>query len=518
MIRARRTTVTSITFAAVAVLAAFAACSESTTSSDRRAITPPLTPSRTITGTPAIAINELMADPNAVTDANGEWFELYNTGTAAINIQNYKVASANDAGFTITSSISVPAGGYVVLARVASSSSNGGVTVDYAYGSAVQLANASDWLALRNASGATIDSVAWTSTTAGKSWSLKDPSASHSTVGNSAWQLATSTYGLGDFGTPRRQNDGFVGGGGGGGGTVAPLQVDVLDVGQGDANYISNGTSKVIIDGGPDTVRFGHLLDSLGLNGATIDAVILSHQHADHLSGLQELFRTSRNITVKYFFENQDTYSSVSLAKLRDSINARVSRGQLIYRDTDDPCANGSFMCDVVMAGGARLHILRPNPAGSSPNDRSTAVKLIGPDSASFTMWFAGDAEQEEIGWFLGAAGYATNPGMHVNVLKADHHGSCNGVTNAYVNTVNPQYVTASVGAQNSYGHMHNQAKSLYLAHGKPWYRTDQNGTIVFKTAGTPGSGYTVTVVKGTTNMAGSSDATSSQTVCNPIP
>ena len=33
-----------------------------------------------------------------------------------------------------------------------------------------------------------------------------------------------------------------------------------IDIGQGDATYIANGTSKVIIDGGPDTVRFGRLL------------------------------------------------------------------------------------------------------------------------------------------------------------------------------------------------------------------------------------------------------------------
>jgi beta-lactamase superfamily II metal-dependent hydrolase len=512
MIRPNRST------AFVALLALSFGCSDAPV--DQRSVTAPAGPSRVVAaaGTSALVINELMADPNAVTDANGEWFELYNPGASAINIQNYTVASANDAGFTITSALSVPAGGYVVLARVASSATNGGVTVDYTYGTAVTLANASDWLAIRNASGTTVDSVAWTSTTAGKSWSLKDASASHATVGNTAWLLATSVYGAGDLGTPRKQNDGFVAGGGGGGGTASEVIVRVLDVGQGDANYISNGTSKIIIDGGPDTTRFGVLLDSLGLNNTTIDAVILSHQHADHLSGLQELFRTSRHITIKYFFENKDVYTSVSLQKLRDSINAGVGRGALIYRDTDDPCANGAAVCDIAMAGGAHAHVLRPNPAGSTPNNRSVAVKLVGPDSASFSMWFAGDAEQEEIGWFLGASGYATSPGLHVNVLKADHHGSCNGVTNAYVNAVNPQYVTASVGAQNSYGHMHNQAKTLYSAHSKPWYRTDQNGTIVFRSPGTAGGGYTVNVVKGTTNMAGPSDATSTQTQCNPIP
>src|SRR5206468_3725186 len=74
------------------------------------------------------------------------------------------------------------------------------------------------------------------------------------------------------------------------------LIVRVLDVGQGDATYIRNGSSKVIIDGGPDPTTFGRYLDSLRLNNSTIDVVILSHQHLDHYSGLAELFRTSRHI------------------------------------------------------------------------------------------------------------------------------------------------------------------------------------------------------------------------------
>ena len=71
---------------------------------------------------------------------------------------------------------------------------------------------------------------------------------------------------------------------------------------------------------------------------------------------------------------------------------------------------------------------MAPFPDGDRANNRSTAVKVIGPDSASFTMWLAGDAEHEEIDWFE-AVGYGSNPGMSVDVLKADHHGSCNGVT-----------------------------------------------------------------------------------------
>ncbi len=298
----------------------------------------------------------------------------------------------------------------------------------------------------------------------------------------------------------------------------AELVVRVLDVGQGDATLIENGGSRVLIDGGPDVRRFEYLLDSLRLNNSTFDVVILSHQHADHLVGLRALFETRRHIKVRYFFENKDPYTAANLRHLRDSILARVDRDGLIYRDTDDPCANGTPICTITMKGGAVLHIMRPYPGSSDPNDRSAVVKLVGPDSASFTMWLAGDAQQQAIDWFLGAAHYDRNPGMRVDVLKADHHGSCNGVTNAYLDATRPHQLVVSVGAVNPYGHMHTQAKAVYRAHHVDWYRTDQNGTITIRSPATPRGGYTITPQIPGTDLAGPSDRRSTQPQCRPVP
>src|SRR4051812_3819336 len=291
------------------------------------------------------------------------------------------------------------------------------------------------------------------------------------------------------------------------------LIVRILDVGQGDATYIRNGSSKVIIDGGPDPAAFGRYLDSLRLNNTTIDVVILSHQHLDHYGGLRELFKTRRHIRVSYFFENKDPAAATSLAELRDSILSRMDRDSLIYRDTADPCSNGQQTCTITMNGGAKLHVLAPPPNGDSPNNRSAVVKLVGPDSASFTMWLAGDAEHQEISWFE-QAGYDRDPGMSVNVLKADHHGSCNGVTARYLALTNPQWVVASVGARNEYGHIHTQAKQIYKTAGVPWYRTDQNGTITIRSPGTPTGGYTITPERLAPNLDGPSDRTSRQLDC----
>ncbi len=291
------------------------------------------------------------------------------------------------------------------------------------------------------------------------------------------------------------------------------LTVRSLDVGQGDATYIRNGDSRVLIDGGPDVRRMGSLLDSLGLNDTTIDVVILTHQHADHYTGLLALFDSRRHIKIRYFFEDKDPAAASTLARLRDSILAREERDGLAYRGTDDPCGDGEATCSITLRGGAVLHIMRPLPSPAKPNNRSVAIKLVGADSASFTMWIAGDAEHAAIRNFEDA-GYALNPGMQVDVLKADHHGSCNGVTPRYLELTSPSWVIASVGGQNDYGHMHQQAKAEYRAAGVPWYRTDQNGTVTIRSAGMTDSGYTITPSRRGKDLNGPSDRRASARGC----
>lgn len=563
----------------------------------------PLAATAVASSTPII--NEVMADPAAVTDDVGEWVEIYNPGSTSIDLKGWRIVSNNDAAHTIATSVVVAAGGYVVLARNGTASQNGGVTASYVYGTGLTLANASDWIALRNATGASVDSVAWaTSVPSGSTRGVTDPGADNLDVKGANWHTAATVYGKGDKGTPGARNDGYAvppgppatvtvtpatasilvgatqafsatakdangtavtatytwsssnpavatvsaagvatavaagtavirataGNGvfgeatltvtapsGGGGGPASELIVKVLDIGQGDATYIANGTSRVFIDGGPDTASFRRHLDALGMRGGTVDVVVISHAHFDHYSGLRELFKTSNNIQVRYLFENRDAGTAVSLGELRDSIDARVARGQLIVRDTDDPCGDGRAVCTVTLNGGARLHIMKPDPTGATPNNRSTPVKLVGPDSASFSMWFAGDAEHEAQGWFDTGANYDVFPGMKVEVLKANHHGSCNGVSSRFVDLVNPALVTFSVGADNTYGHVHTQTKDLFSRYGKPWYRTDQNGNITFRSPGTAGGGYTITIDRGARSESGLPDRASSQTACETL-
>ena len=488
-----------------AALVALSACSDLANLPTNPSI-PPGGPRATVSSYAGqIVINEVMADPAAVADADGEWLEIHNTGAQAVNIQGWTLASNNDTPQTIGSSVSVPAGGYVVLAKNGTYASNGGVNEDYVY-SIVTLANSSDWVALRDGGGASVDSVSWaTSMPAGATRGVSNPATDNLDAKGSNWHTATSTFGSGDEGTPGARNDGKLG----------ALVVRIIDAGQADAIFIENGDTRIILDAGQGLSRMADLIDEFGMANGTIDMMFMSHAHYDHHGGLREFFKSVHAIDIPLFFENKDAQQSSTLQELRDSIAARAGRSELDYRDTDDPCGTGASICTFTLDGGARLHVMKPKPTGD-PNDRSVPMKLVGPDSASFTMWFSGDAEHDALAHF-DSIGYDVSPGMNVNVVKGNHHGSCNGITSRFLDLTTPDWITFGVSATNGYHHVHEQTKDLLTEYSIPWYRSDGNGRITFTTPGTPSGGYTVSVEKGTTSMDGDADEVSSQSACNDL-
>ncbi len=129
----------------------------------------------TSTGTAGdIIITEIMQNPSAVYDSDGEWFEVYNTTSADIDINGWYIKDNDTDSHHISNGgpLLVPAHGYFVLGRNANSATNGGVAVDYEY-SGVDLANGADEIVLFASDGTTeIDRVEYDG---GPNW--PDPSS-----------------------------------------------------------------------------------------------------------------------------------------------------------------------------------------------------------------------------------------------------------------------------------------------------------------------------------------------------
>ena len=443
-----------------------------------------------------VRIDAVLADPADVPDDRGEWIRLRNAGRAPVALRGWSIVSGGDAAHVIGRALALPAGATVVLSRAPTAGAA------YAYGGGIALGNDGDWVVLRDPTGRTVDSLAWGRAPRGRPVLRRAGSS-----GTPAVPAAPAVPGRVGGPAPPGTAQAATG--------DRALVVRVLDVGQGDAVLVENGGSRILVDGGPDPEALGRHLDALGLDGDTIDAVVVTHPHLDHYNGLRELFRSRRRITVRYFIEARDPSPNRTMATLRDSVAARAARGQLVIRDADDPCGDGRATCPIRMRGGATLFVMRPyaGRSDSTPNNRSVPALLVGPDSASFSMWMAGDAEHDAIAW-MQRAGYP----MRARVMKANHHGSCNGITRAYLLAVRPEVVALSLEARNDFGFVHAQTLDLLAGAGVRWWRTDQNGTVTFTSPGTPGGGYAVRVERGAASARGPVDRASSQAACRGRP
>ena len=98
-----------------------------------------------------IIVSEILANPAAVADSAGEWFELYNTSAINIDINGLVLRDNGSNNHTIASStpLLIAPGGYRVLGRSGDSAANGGYLPDYVY-SNFSLSNSSDDIILES--------------------------------------------------------------------------------------------------------------------------------------------------------------------------------------------------------------------------------------------------------------------------------------------------------------------------------------------------------------------------------
>jgi len=163
-----------------------------------------------------LVITEFMQNPNLSSDANGEWFEVYNGSGGQVELDGLYVYDLGTERFTVTGPLLVEDGEYVVFGVNADLLVNGGVAVDYDFASSYTLGNSDDEIGLADSSalGVVFDVVAWDNGLTfpdgnGASSSLS-PSVLDATLNDlgSNWCLTfTATFGLGDKGTPGEANE-----------------------------------------------------------------------------------------------------------------------------------------------------------------------------------------------------------------------------------------------------------------------------------------------------------------------
>lgn len=157
-----------------------------------------------------IVINEFMYDPNPPNDSDAEWFELYNAGGSTVDLEGWTVKDDGSNTFTISGTLEIAAGAYLVLGKI--STNNGGVTLDYDYPNSFSLANGDDEIILLDNTSPTpveqdrvvYDINPWPVGN-GAALALKSPDLDNNNREN--WCVATTPYGTGALGTPGVAND-----------------------------------------------------------------------------------------------------------------------------------------------------------------------------------------------------------------------------------------------------------------------------------------------------------------------
>ena len=163
--------------------------------------TPP-PPQSLATPPPHLLITEFLVDPKAVGDEQGEWLELYNSDTVAVNLRDWVLADLDNDRHLIATDLWIQPGQYLVLGRTDDSTINGGVSVAYAYQN-LSLANSSDELVLLAPDGAEVDRVVWGDGTA---LTVKAGASLQRTAlaASASWAISQDAWpgSAGDQGTP----------------------------------------------------------------------------------------------------------------------------------------------------------------------------------------------------------------------------------------------------------------------------------------------------------------------------
>ncbi len=247
------------------------------------------------------------------------------------------------------------------------------------------------------------------------------------------------------------------------------LTLHFLDVGQGDAAVIRTpGGHWLLVDAGPRTPGFDAgrsvVVPFLRRHGVRLlDAIVVSHAHADHLGGVPSVLdRIPAGEVLEPALPTPDPLYTGFLAQLDEQGEPWI------------PARRGDrFEIDSV-----RFRVLHPDTLWSEwalDLNENSVVLLV--EYRGFRAILSGDAGLPAESLLAGRVG-------HVNLLKVGHHGSRGATGLAWLRELRPQEAVISVG-ENRYGHPSPEALARLGDAGAEVWRTDRDGTIELRTDGT---------------------------------
>ena len=149
-----------------------------------------------------IFISEFMANPKAVSDSNGEWLEIYNANTQAVNLNNWIIQTQSSTHIISDPELLIDAQDYLVLCKKNDPLLNGGISCNYQY-SGLSLTNTTGSLAFTAPEQTPVFfnySKALASEGKSAEFEISLPQLEY--YQETSWHLSQNLLASGDFGTP----------------------------------------------------------------------------------------------------------------------------------------------------------------------------------------------------------------------------------------------------------------------------------------------------------------------------
>lgn len=244
------------------------------------------------------------------------------------------------------------------------------------------------------------------------------------------------------------------------------LEIDFIDVGQGDAVALRTPAGRwILVDAGErdDGWDAGErrVLPFLRARGAKrIEALVLTHPHADHIGGAAAVMRAmpvGRMI---------DPGMPMGTPVYLETLRAAEERGV---------AWNAARQDRAMHVDGVELRFLWPTAdALAAPEDANDVSAVLLVRYGEFSALLTGDAPSAVEAHLVARYGDT----LRAEVLKAGHHGSRTASSAAFLDVVNPQLAVVSAGVRNDYGHPHAEVLARLGARGIEVARTDRDGTV----------------------------------------